>query len=349
MPQTENQIPLWPATNLIEAFESGELTPEIVMRKVLNQTQTITELHAFIDIFHDEAMAEAKRATWRYRNREALGPLDGLPVAVKDSFLLRGVPCRSGSKTTSPEATESDGPAVAAMRRAGAIFIGRTTMSEFGWKAVCDSPLTGLTYNPHNPKMTPGGSSGGDGVAVATGASALAIGADIGGSVRIPASFCGIVGIKPTHNRAPRHLGSHASVLSREGTMARSVADAALLLDVIERDDRADEASTRDENYYLSSVGRHIEGMKVGVMYEHPEFDTNPRIKEKVTETIEVFRDLGVQAVEVNHKQLDLGGYRDAYVKLLSFQYERCPRCLHTMWLYRRPPRGSANYRRKKF
>ncbi len=315
---SEPNYHLWPATRLLEAFRSGDLTPQRLMQCVLDQAESIGELNAFLEIFPDQAMDEARRSTWRYVDRAPLGPLDGLPVAVKDSFHLRGSPSRSGSLTTSDSPQQHDGPDVGAMRRNGAVFIGRTTMPEFGWKAVCDSPLSGITRNPHDPEKTPGGSSGGDGVAVATGASTLAIGADIGGSVRIPAAFCGIVGIKPTHNRAPRHVGSHASVLSREGTMARSVADAAMLLDVIEGDDRGDSATKRHSKYYRSAVGGEVRGMTIALMLDHPEVDVDPQVAETVNHAMHVFEDLGAKVVRIGQEQLKLAGLREAYQRLLG-------------------------------
>lgn len=318
MKESDEQLHRWPAIRLLAAFQRGDVTPVEATERSLAQARQVEGLNAFSSIFAEEAMVEARRAAWRYADREPLGLLDGLPVAVKDSFRLRGSPTRSGSLTTSDEPADGDGPAVAAMRRAGATFVGRTTMPEFGWKAVCDSPLTGITRNPFDEELTPGGSSGGDGVAVATGASAVAIGADIGGSVRIPAAFCGIVAVKPTHNRAPRHIGSHASVLSREGPMARSVADAALLLDVIEGNDRGDEGSRRSGDYYRSAVGRHIDGMTLGLMVEHPEVAVDPRVAECIERAMHVFEDLGVKVRRVDQNDLNLTGYRGAYQCLVG-------------------------------
>lgn len=173
----------------------------------------------------------------RYRAGQPMGRLDGLPVAVKDAFDMIGWPTRDGSKLTSTQAATFDAPTVAACRRHGFVPAGKTTTPEFGWKAVTDSPLTGVTTNPWNTELTCGGSSGGSAAAVAAGVTPLALGADTGGSIRIPASFCGVVGFKPSHGHAPTLPGSHHDKLTERGPIARTVRDAAELVEVITESD----------------------------------------------------------------------------------------------------------------
>ena len=164
-----------------------------------------------------------------------------MPVTVKDILLQRGAPTFRGSKSVSEEGRwDEDAPSVARLREHGAVFVGKTTTPEFGWKGVTDSPRHGVTRNPHDPSRTAGGSSGGSAAAVALGAGPLSLGTDGGGSVRIPAAFCGIFGFKPTYGRVPLYPASAFGTLAHVGPMTRDAADAALLLDVISAPDARD-------------------------------------------------------------------------------------------------------------
>ena len=151
----------------------------------------------------------ARDAAWlseaRWHRGDPLGPLDGVPVAIKDLLPVAEMPIRYGSAASEDQVVDDDAPSVGHLRQSGAVLIGKTCTAEHGWKAVTDSPLTGITRNPWNRNLTSGGSSGGSAVAVATGMAALALGGDEGGSIRIPSSFCGISGLKPTFGRVPLH------------------------------------------------------------------------------------------------------------------------------------------------
>src|SRR5205823_929528 len=163
-----------------------------------------------------------------------LSAIDGVPVTIKDIVLMRGFPTLRGSKLIDPDQVWSeDSPAVARLREAGAVFLGKTTTPEFGWKAIGDSPLTGITRNPWNRERTPGGSSAGSAVAAATGMGPLHLASDGGGSIRIPSSFTGVFGIKPTYGLVASSPPSPFAVVSHTGPMTRTVEDAALMLSVI--------------------------------------------------------------------------------------------------------------------
>ena len=154
----------------------------------------------------EEALAAARQSEARWQQGRPLSPIDGVPTSVKDLVLARGWPTLRGSKTVDPAGPwDQDAPSVARLREAGAVLVGRTTTPEFGWKGVTDSALTGITRNPWDPTKTPGGSSGGAAVAAATGMAALNIGTDGGGSIRIPAGFTGIFGLKPSFGRVPAY------------------------------------------------------------------------------------------------------------------------------------------------
>jgi aspartyl-tRNA(Asn)/glutamyl-tRNA(Gln) amidotransferase subunit A len=223
------------ATELLGLYRRRELSPVEATRAVLARIDTQNGLtNAYCLVRDADALASAKQSEQRWQAGEPAGLLDGVPVSVKDLLLTSGWPTLRGSLTIDkfgPWAV--DAPAVARLREHGAVLLGKTTTPEFGWKGVTDSPLTGVTRNPWDPSRTAGGSSGGAAAAVASGMGPLALGTDGGGSIRIPASFCGIVGLKPTHGRVPVYPPSTFGTLSHVGPMARTVADAALLLDVI--------------------------------------------------------------------------------------------------------------------
>ncbi|MFH8979550.1 amidase [Streptomyces varsoviensis] len=231
------------ALQLLAGYGSGAFSPVEVVRANLARIEEAPRgVNAFTRVAADAALREAEAAASRWLRAEPSGLLDGVPVTVKDLLLMRGEPTLRGSRTVRAEgpAWDEDAPSVARLREHGAVFLAKTTTPEFGWKGVTDSPLTGVTGNPYDPSRTAGGSSGGSAAAVALGAGPLSLGTDGGGSVRIPASFCGIFGFKPTYGRVPLYPASPFGTLSHVGPMTRDAADAALLMDVISGPDWRD-------------------------------------------------------------------------------------------------------------
>lgn len=230
------------AGRLVEGYRKGEFSPVDATRAALERIEaTEPALNAFVRVFAGEALARAEESAERWRRGEPLGLVDGVPVTVKDILLLRGAPTLRGSRTVDPKGPwEEDAPSVARLREHGAVFLGKTTTPEFGWKGVTDSPLSGVTRNPYDTSRTSGGSSGGAAAAVAVGAGPLALGTDGGGSVRIPGAFCGIFALKPTYGRVPLYPASPFGTLAHVGPMTRDAADAALLMDVISGADSRD-------------------------------------------------------------------------------------------------------------
>ncbi|MEV6529090.1 amidase [Streptomyces sp. NPDC051639] len=230
------------AVQLVDGYRKGEFGPVDAVRAALRRAEEVQPaVNAFVRLDTDAALAGAAESADRWRRGEPAGLLDGVPVWVKDILLLRGGPTLRGSKTVSPEGGwDEDAPSVARLREHGAVFLGKTTTPEFGWKGVTDSPLSGVTRNPYDVSRTAGGSSGGSAAAVALGAGPLALGTDGGGSVRIPASFCGIFALKPTYGRVPLYPASPFGTLSHVGPMTRDAADAALMMDVISGPDARD-------------------------------------------------------------------------------------------------------------
>jgi aspartyl-tRNA(Asn)/glutamyl-tRNA(Gln) amidotransferase subunit A len=230
------------AVQLLDGYRKGEFSPLDATRAALERAERVQpEVNAFVRLTADEALERARASTERWRRGEPDGLLDGVPVTVKDILLMRGAPTLRGSKTISEQGRwDEDAPSVARLRAHGAVFLGKTTTPEYGWKGVTDSPLSGVTRNPHDPTRTAGGSSGGAAAAVVLGAGPLALGTDGGGSVRIPAAFCGVFGLKPTYGRVPLYPASAFGTLAHVGPLTRDAADAALLLDVIGTPDSRD-------------------------------------------------------------------------------------------------------------
>src|SRR5437870_11950253 len=244
-----DDIAYLPATRLLDLYRAKDLSPVDVIRETLARLERYEgALNAFVLYDPVSALKSARESEARWQKGEPRGLLDGVPVAIKDTQLTRGWPRLLGSKTIDPnQKWDEDAPSTARLRAAGAVFFGKTTTPEFGWKPVTDSPLTGITRNPWDLERTPGGSSGGSAAAVLAGISPLAVGTDAGGSIRIPAAFCGIVGLKPTFGRVAVYPPSAFGDVAHVGPMSRTVADAALMLDAMKGPESRDWYSLPDD------------------------------------------------------------------------------------------------------
>ena len=230
------------ARELVRRYAARTLSPVEVARATLARIDALNpRLNAYCIVDHEAALAAARASERRWLAGTPLGPLDGVPTSIKDLILTRGWPTLRGSRTVDRDQPwEEDAPATARLREAGAVLLGKTTTPEFGWRATTDSPLTGVTRNPWDTGCTPGGSSGGAAASVAAGMGVLAVGTDGGGSIRIPAAFTGTVGIKPQFGRVPAWPASPMGTVAHLGPHARTVADAAAMLDVLARPDPRD-------------------------------------------------------------------------------------------------------------
>ena len=290
------------ATELLAAYRSGELSPVEATESALERIERHDpEVNAFCLVDADAALASAKASAERWGRREPLGALDGVPISIKDILLTRGWPTLRGSRTVDPAGPwEVDGPHVARVREQGAVLLGKTTTPELGWKGVTDNPLTGVTRNPWDPTRTAGGSSGGSAAAVLLGMGPLSLGTDGGGSVRIPAAFTGTTALKPTYGRVPHYPPSPFGTLAHIGPMARSAADAALLLDVISRPDPRDPWALAPPGSAVRALDAGVAGLRIAVSPTLGYVDVHPGVAAAFAAGVRVFDELGAEVEEAD-------------------------------------------------
>ena len=258
------------AIQLLGLYRSGEASPVEATQAVLQRIARLNPLlNAFCLIDEAAAMASARQseARWQAHRRSGAGvlSLDGVPMSIKDLILTQGWPTLRGSKTVNPDQPwEVDAPVTARLREAGAVLLGKTTTPEFGCKGETNSLLTGISRNPWNPALTPGGSSGGASAAVSAGLGPLAIGTDGAGSVRIPAAFCGNVGFKPSFGRVPAYPLSPFGSVAHLGPHAMTVEEVALLMNAIALPDARDWTSLPFDGVdYLAGLKGGVKGLRV--------------------------------------------------------------------------------------
>jgi aspartyl-tRNA(Asn)/glutamyl-tRNA(Gln) amidotransferase subunit A len=254
------------ASELLQLYRTRKASPVEATRAVLARIDKLNPvLNCFCLVDEKAALASAKESEARWRKSEPKGLLDGVPTSIKDLLLTRGWPTRRGSKTVNPAGPwNDDAPCVARLRENGAVLVGKTTTPEFGWKGVTDNPLTGITRNPWNPKMTPGGSSGGSTAAVAAGMGPLTVGTDGGGSIRIPCAFTGLFGLKPSFGRVPAWPLSPFGTVAHVGPITRTVTDAALMMNVLALPDARDwHALPYDSRDYRVGLEDGVKGLRI--------------------------------------------------------------------------------------
>jgi aspartyl-tRNA(Asn)/glutamyl-tRNA(Gln) amidotransferase subunit A len=271
MPDTDPA--LMSAETLLGLYARRALSPLEALQAVTERVARLNPQFNAFAVLLPQALAAAGESAARWRAGRPLGPLDGVPCTVKDLLDVAGFPTRRGSRLTDPKPVEDDAPSVVGLKAAGAVIIGKTTTTEFGWKSPGDCPLHGITRNPWNPLHTTGGSSSGAGAAGAACFGPLHIGTDAGGSVRIPAAWCGLVGLKPTYGRIPQWpAGAFASVACA-GPMTRTVRDAALMLSAMARHDARDPFCLPDDpRDWRQDIEHGVAGLTVGVL-RRPGFD----------------------------------------------------------------------------
>jgi aspartyl-tRNA(Asn)/glutamyl-tRNA(Gln) amidotransferase subunit A len=288
------------ASALLDGYRRRTLSPVEVTEAVLRRIEALNPRINAFNLVSERAMADATASEARWASGKPMGLLEGVPVSIKDIILTKGWPTLRGSKTISPKGPwDDDAPASARLREHGAVLLGKTTTPEFGWKGVTDSPLTGITRNPWNPDKTPGGSSGGAAAAVACGMGALAVGTDGGGSIRIPCSFTGLFGIKPSFGRVPAWPLSPFGTVAHVGPIARDVTDAALMLTVMSLPDARDwHALPYEPRDYRAGLEKGVQDLRIAYSRNLGYAEVDPEVAEIVKKALPVFVDLGAQVEE---------------------------------------------------
>ncbi|MGI3171141.1 amidase family protein [Pseudooceanicola sp. C21-150M6] len=289
------------AAALAAAFADGSATPVDALDAVLARCEAVNPaVNAVCALDIPGARAAAEASALRWSGRAPRGPLDGIPVTVKDLTPARGMPLRLGTPGSSPEPLEFDAPAVARLREAGAVIFAKTTTSEFGVQIVTETALTGLTRNPWNLSHHAGGSSGGAGAAVAAGIGPLALATDGGGSIRIPSGWCGVVGFKPSFKRVPTGGGEGFGSLANTGPIARTVRDAAAMLNVMAQRPEIDwqgmETAATD---YTANLTGGLAGLRIAFSPDLGICEVDPQVAARLVDAVALLRAQGAEVEEI--------------------------------------------------
>ncbi len=287
-----------PATEIRDLIRTKKISilelTELFCRRI---EELNPKLNAYLALCLDQAVDDAKAAQDAVQKRETLGALHGIPISIKDLEMTKGIPTTMGSLLFKDRVPEVDSVVVERVRQAGAIILGKTNTPEFGQSGMTDNKLADPCRNPWNLERTPGGSSGGAGSALAAGLCTLATGSDGGGSIRIPASFSGVFGIKPTQNRVPRYGGygrPAANHFSQSGPMSRTVADSAMLLQVLAGHDDRDVLSIRETPPNFSAgLTSGVKGMRIAWSADLGYAAVDPEVIRVAGQAAQVFQELG--------------------------------------------------------
>jgi aspartyl-tRNA(Asn)/glutamyl-tRNA(Gln) amidotransferase subunit A len=290
-----------PATELLPMLRTKAVSPVALTRAVFDRIERLNpSVNAVCTLLADASLADAKRAEDAIMRGDARGALHGVPVTIKDLVLMNGVRSMFGSKIFEHRVPDQEPPFLRRLREAGAIIVGKTTTPEFGWKAIGDSPLTGISRNPWNTDMTPGGSSAGAAAAAAFGFGPLHHGSDGAGSIRIPAGFCGVVGHKPSYGRVPMWPVSNNDSTTHHGPLTRTVADAALMLSVMAGPDEWDRTSLEGQPAdYVGRLNGGVKGMKIAFSPNLDGLPVDPDVAAAVRSAARAFEEAGARVEEV--------------------------------------------------
>jgi aspartyl-tRNA(Asn)/glutamyl-tRNA(Gln) amidotransferase subunit A len=285
------------AQELLAGYRAKQFTPSDVVEDVIAALKrTDAACNIVVTDLYDSARAEAKRATEAYRAGEANGALAGVPVTIKDLLFIAGVKAHAGAPSLADFVPQTDSAAVERLKSAGAVLTCKTTTCEYGYKLTADSPLTGITRNPWDLSRTSGGSSGGAAAAVAAGCGPLGVGTDAVGSIRIPASFCGVFGIKPTFGLVPRAPGFFPpswGSLAHTGPIARTVADAALMLEVMAGFDPRDAVSLPQPPRKFDAKLGQLDGLRIGFTPDWGFAAVDPQVRASFSKAIDTLANCG--------------------------------------------------------
>jgi aspartyl-tRNA(Asn)/glutamyl-tRNA(Gln) amidotransferase subunit A len=282
---------------------------ELAQRFLDTAKEKDKDIHAFLNFTEDLALEQAEKIDKQISQGKKLGALAGVPCSVKDAILVEGAPCTAGSKILEHYVAPYDATVITKIKDAGAVVVGKTNMDEFGMGASTENSAFGPTKNPHDLARVSGGSSGGSAASVAAHQSIISLGEDTGGSIRLPASFCGVVGLKPTYGAVSRNgIIALASSLDQVGPVAKTVEDAEILFNVIRGKDELDSTSVESK---VSDFGFRISDLRIGVPKEYFSQGIDPEVEKVVRGAIKKLQDAGakIQEVELPHTQYALAAY----------------------------------------
>ena len=291
------------AFEIKERILKGEIKSEDLVKKIFERIENVDKtVGSFVYLRKEKALEEAKKIDEKIKNGEKVGELAGVPVAIKDNMVSEGDKTTACSKILSNYTGIYDATVVKKLKDADAIIIGITNMDEFAMGSTTKTSVHQLTKNPWDNERVPGGSSGGAAASIAAQEVYISLGSDTGGSIRQPASFCGVVGMKPTYGRVSRYgLIAFASSLDQIGPMAKTVEDIALTMNVISGPDDYDATVANCEvPDYTQFLNQDIKGMKIGVPKEYFIDGINPQVKKIMEESLEKFKELGAEIVEIS-------------------------------------------------
>jgi aspartyl-tRNA(Asn)/glutamyl-tRNA(Gln) amidotransferase subunit A len=302
------------ADKLVSLYRNRDLSVTEVVESVFERIEEMEgKIHAFITLMRDRALEDARRLDARIAAGEALEPLAGVPIAIKDNINVREVPTTCGSRSLEGFVPPYSATAVERVRGAGAIVIGKTNLDEFAMGSSTENSAFFATRNPYDPERVPGGSSGGSAAAVASGMSVLALGSDTGGSIRQPASFCGVVGLKPTYGRVSRYgLVAFASSLDQIGPFSKTVREAAQVLEVIAGFDHYDSTSTDTSvDEIVKGLDAPIKAIRIGVPREYFVSGLDPEVRSAVERAIGLYESMGciVEEISLPHTEYAIATY----------------------------------------
>lgn len=284
------------AVELGKAIKSGEVTAVEAMQAVLDQIDKTEEtIHAYVTIDKEAALKKAAEVQKKIEAGEIAGPLAGVPVAIKDNMCTQDMLTTCSSKILGNFVPTFSAEAVLNLEKAGAVMIGKTNMDEFAMGSTTETSAFGVTRNPWNTQHVPGGSSGGSAAAVAANECFFALGSDTGGSIRQPASFCGVVGLKPTYGTVSRYgLIAYGSSLDQIGPLTKDVTDCATVMEVIASHDKKDSTSVeRQDTDFTSALIEDVKGMKVGIPRDYFGEGLDPEVKDAVLAAARVLEEKG--------------------------------------------------------
>ena len=296
------------ATELANAIKEGKTTAVEAMQAVIAQIEKYESTYNCYVTFDKEAALEnAAKVQAKIEANELTGPLAGVPVAIKDNMCTKGVLTTCSSKILGNFVPEFSSEAVINLEKAGAVMIGKTNMDEFAMGSTTETSAYGITRNPWNSNCVPGGSSGGSAAAVALSECYFALGSDTGGSIRQPASYCGVVGLKPTYGTVSRYgLIAYGSSLDQIGPLCKDVTDCATILEIISSHDRKDSTSLdRKDTDFTSALVDDVKGMKIGIPSTYFGEGLNPEVKKAVMDAVEVLKSKGAIVEEFDLELVD--------------------------------------------